>query len=143
MNDYPADWASIAWSTKETADWRCVRCGHADRPFHSPRGRGPCDMKCSHAADGKQRILTVHHLDGDKSNYRWWNLTALCQVCHLSIQGRVKMHQRWPFPHSKWFKPYVAGYYAFTVLGEDLSRPEVEARIDELLQVGQPEIAPS
>ena len=141
MSAYPASWASIAWSTKEAADWRCVRCGHPDRPFNLPRGQSPCDENCSHQPDGKQRVLTVHHLDGDKSNCRWWNLTALCQVCHLSIQGRVKMHQRWPFEHSEWFKPYVAGYYAFTVLGEDLSWSEVEARMAELIEAGQPELS--
>ena len=39
----------------------------------------------------------------------------------------------WPWEHSDWFKPYVAGYYAFAYLGEDLTRAEVEARLDELL----------
>ncbi len=35
--------------------------------------------------------------------------------------------------HSEWFKPYAAGYYAATYLGEELSRDEVEERMDELL----------
>lgn len=82
------------------------------------------------------RILTVHHLDGDKLNCRWWNLAALCQRCHLSIQGRVIMDRPWLFEHSDWFKPYVAGYYAFTRLGEDLTRDEVTARMEELLTLG-------
>jgi len=30
-------------------------------------------------------------------------------------------------------EPYVAGYYAWTYLGEELDRAEVEARLDELL----------
>jgi hypothetical protein len=79
------------------------------------------------------RILTVHHLDGDKGNCRWWNLAALCQRDHLEIQCKVHMDRRWLKPHSEWFQPYVAGYYAFTLLGEDLSREQVEARLDELL----------
>ena len=40
-------------------------------------------------------------------------------------------------PPSEWFRPYVAGFYAW-LLGEDLSRPEVEARLEELLRAGQP-----
>jgi 5-methylcytosine-specific restriction endonuclease McrA len=79
------------------------------------------------------RILTVHHLDGDKGNVRWWNLVALCQVCHLSVQSRVVMQRVYPHPHTDWFRPFVAGYYAFVYLGEDLPRPEVEERMDELL----------
>jgi hypothetical protein len=79
------------------------------------------------------RILTVHHLDGDKLNCRWWNLAALCQVCHLQIQGRVRMERVWPWEHSEWFRRYVAGFYAWQYLREDLSREEVEARLPELL----------
>lgn len=81
----------------------------------------------------RSRVLTVHHLDGNKANLRWWNLVSLCQRCHLTIQGRVKMERVWPWEHSDWFKPYVAGYYASTYLGEELSRPEVMERVDELL----------
>lgn len=81
----------------------------------------------------RQRVLTVHHLDGDKANLAWWNLAALCQVCHLSIQGRVQMGQEFMFEHSVWFKPYVAGYYAFKYLGRELSRREVEAQMENLL----------
>lgn len=83
--------------------------------------------------EAKWRILTVHHLDGDKRNCRWWNLAPLCQRCHLHIQTTVQMNQVFPFEHSEWFKPYAAGYYAFTYLGEDLSRRETELRLDELL----------
>lgn len=81
------------------------------------------------------RVLTVHHLDGDKANCRWWNLASLCQRCHLTIQGRVVMARIWPWEHSDWFKPYVAGYYAHVYLKEDLSREEVATRLDELLDL--------
>ena len=43
------------------------------------------------------------------------------------------MARVWPWEHSTWFRPYVAGYYAHVYLGEDLSREEAEARMDELL----------
>lgn len=79
------------------------------------------------------RILTVHHLDGNKANCRWWNLAALCQRCHLQIQGKVVMDRRWPHEHSPWFRPYVAGYYAHVYLGADLTREQAVERVDELL----------
>jgi hypothetical protein len=87
------------------------------------------------------RILTVHHLDGDKGNCRWWNLAALCQRCHLEIQGKVRMDRRWLREHSAWFQPYVAGYYAWTFLGEDLTREQVEARLPELLALEDRQLA--
>lgn len=83
--------------------------------------------------EARWRVLTVHHLDYDKLNCRWFNLAALCQRCHLTIQGKVVMDRRWAHEHSAWFRPYVAGYYASVYLGEELSRGEAVARQDELL----------
>jgi hypothetical protein len=83
--------------------------------------------------EARWRVLTVHHLDGEKANCRWWNLAALCQRCHLTIQGKVIMDRRWLHEHSPWFRPYAAGYYAQRYLGVDLTRGDVEQRLDELL----------
>ena len=91
---YPADWPVIARQVKDLAGWCCVRCGHP----HDPEAG---------------RTLTVHHLDLDPGNNRWWNLAALCQACHLRIQGKVVIERIWMFEHSEWFKPFVAGYYAW------------------------------
>lgn len=108
-------------------------------------GWSPCDERCEHGGPlrarlrGSQewsdvdgfyadsewtrweveaawRILTVHHADGDKSNVRWWNLLSLCQRCHLEIQSKVVMERVYIHEHSEWFKPFVAGYYAFVYL---------------------------
>ncbi len=115
--EYPANWKDIATQVKTDAGWQCVRCGH---PHDPPAGR----------------CLTVHHLDGDKANCEWYNLAALCQACHLRIQGRVVMERQWYLPHSGWFQPYVAGYYA-AVHGEPTDRDFVLANIDRLLAIGQ------
>lgn len=79
------------------------------------------------------RILTTHHLNGVKHDCRWWNLVALCQRCHLQIQGRVDLNRVYIMEHSEWFRPYAAGWYAWSYLGEELSREETMARLDELL----------
>lgn len=92
--EYPDNWCEIADAVKNAADWRCVRCDHP----HDPAS-GYC--------------LTVHHLTGEKDNCKWWNLAALCQRCHLHIQAKVVMHRAWFLPHSEWFKPFAAGYYAY------------------------------
>lgn len=93
MNAYPTNWPAIARSVKMDAHWRCERC----RAWHQP-STGYC--------------LTVHHLDGNKANCALWNLAALCQRCHLSVQGRVKMEQGIFdfYPVSDWFKPHLKGY---------------------------------
>ncbi len=113
--EYPENWEAIAKAVKEAALWHCIRCGH----IHSREG---------------WRILTVHHFDLNKSNCAWWNLMALCQRCHLSIQGRVDPNTPYFFEHSDWIKPYVAGFYAKKYLGiAEMPRAEVMYRINELL----------
>jgi len=108
---YPPDWAKIAARVKKEAGNKCVRCGHADEPGW---------------------VLTVHHLDLDPSNEHWWNLPALCQRCHLSIQNRVVIERIWMFEHSEWFEPYVAGYYAHK-LGICDDRPYVIEHAAEII----------
>ena len=94
MSQYPKNWKQIATAVKNKAHWNCVRC---NAPHHVATGH----------------VLTVHHLDGDKSNCEEWNLAALCQRCHLKIQARVKMDQMFfenILPVSEWFKPHLEGY---------------------------------
>lgn len=147
--EYPDDWPEIAQGVKEAAGWRCVRCGHPDPPRtdfgadrHSYRaGMHPCDDGCfGHERDGKQRVLTVHHFDNDKSNCAWWNLGALCQVCHLKTQAKIVMGQQYLWHHAWWFRVYVAGYYAH-INGFELTREEVEAHMYEWLKLGQPHLS--
>lgn len=149
-DSYPPIWhQTLKHEVREQAGNRCVRCGHPYICGENGNGEwSPCDELCTHGGPVQKysidevfdyltvaqwRILTVHHLDGNKANCRWWNLVPLCQRCHLKIQGRVVMARIWPWEHTEWFRPYVAGYYAFAYLGEDLCRDEVEVRMDELL----------
>ena len=118
IGEYPDNWKDIAIAVKDAANWHCVRCGHKH------------EIATGH-------MLTVHHLDMNKSNCEWWNIVPLCQRCHLSIQARVIMPRPWAMgPHSEWFKPYVAGYYA-SVHGMPTDREYVMANIAELLAIGQ------
>ena len=70
MNDatYPDNWPEIAAKIKDAADWHCEHCGR------------PHDVAAGYC-------LTVHHLNGDKSDCRYENLLAACQRCHLRIQA--------------------------------------------------------
>ena len=111
--EYPPDWPEIANRVKDEAGRKCIRCGWTHCPVTG-------------------HVLTVHHLDGDKANCEWWNLAALCQRCHLKIQGRVDMEREWLFEHTDWFKPYVAGYYAHRA-GLPHDRASVAARLAEYL----------
>jgi len=90
--EYPPNWNEIAQAVKDAANWKCIRCGHR----HDPE---------------TGYTLTVHHLDICPNHCAWYNLAALCQRCHLHVQGKVVMEQPYMFPHSRWFIPYVAAYY--------------------------------
>ena len=116
--EYPADWPQISAQVKADAGHKCIRCGE-------------------HHNTSEGYMLTVHHLDLNKSNCRWWNLAALCQRCHLRIQGKVIMERPYMFEHTEWFKPYAAGYYAFrNHLPDD--KAFVLAHLDQLLDFGRP-----
>jgi len=92
-------------------------------------------VRCDHPHEvATGYVLTVHHLDLDPSNCRWWNLAALCQRCHLRIQAKVVMERPWLFEHSDWFKPFAAGYYAFHLRLPD-DRESVLIMMDELLKL--------
>lgn len=116
---YPSNWTKIATATKDFARWRCVRCMHPhEKPWkHTKRDPVPCDLACRHEIKDKQRMLTVHHLDVVKSNVAWWNLAALCQVCHLQVQARVDWHQYYMLDHSHWMLPYLKGWALYQVTG--------------------------
>jgi len=79
------------------------------------------------------RILTIHHMTGLKSECAWWNLLALCQRCHLTIQGKLNPEITYFLEHSDWIKPYVAGFYAKKYEGRLITREEAERRLEELL----------
>ena len=144
VGEYPPDWPAISNATWAAAGHRCIRCGHPYRKGAHGKGEWtPCDSHCTHSdgptrivagvIEAQWRILTVHHFDGNKSNCAWWNLLALCQRCHLRIQGHVNPQQPYMFEHSEWLKPYVAGFYAWKYEGKQLSREQVMARLVELL----------
>ena len=111
--EYATDGQAKRRAAREAVGNKCIRCG-------SPSVPG--------------RILTTHHFDGNKANDEWFNLLALCQRCHLHIQGKVDPEQPWMFEHSTWLKPYVAGFYAKKYEGRNLTRDEVMSRLDELLK---------
>lgn len=91
------------------------------------------------AIEAAWRILTVHHLNERKHDLRWWNLAALCQRCHLTIQRKVTMEVAYPWDHSDWFKPHAAAWYALRYRGEHLTHTQTMTRLDELLALGQRE----
>lgn len=114
QGEYPPDWPSIADRVRAEAGGSCIRCAH---PHNAPAGYA----------------LTVHHFDGNKANCEWWNLMALCQRCHLKVQGRVNPEIVYFLEHSEWVKPYVAGFYARKYECRNLTREEVMARLPKLL----------
>jgi 5-methylcytosine-specific restriction endonuclease McrA len=111
-NDYNKDGKEKRRAAREAAGYKCIRCGSESVPG---------------------RILTTHHFDGDKANDEWWNLMALCQVCHLQVQGKVDPENPYFLHHSDWMKPYAAGFYASKYEGRMITRDEAMARLNELL----------
>ena len=59
---YSVEWARVSKDYREDQDFRCEQCG-ANLRSHS-------------------RLLHVHHRSGNKRDNAWWNLEALCALCH-------------------------------------------------------------
>lgn len=93
---------------------------------------GEC-VKSGDKIEAQWRVLTVHHLDGDKANDQWWNTLSLCQRCHLQVQTRVDPEIPYFLEHSAWFKLYAAGFYAWKYEGRQITREEAESEMERLL----------
>jgi len=93
------------------------------------------DMASMAVVWARWRVLTVHHLTGVKADCRPFNLCALCQRCHLEIQGRVNMEQLYVFEHSEWFKPYAAAWYALKYEGRTITLSQAGQELDRLLSL--------
>lgn len=137
VGETPGEWSPCDEACAHAGPYRVRDLSDDDTSWWSKEDEGRVYAKkfvrMGFEAEAKWRVLTVHHLTGAKADCRWWNLAALCQRCHLEIQGRVRMEQIYPHEHSEWFKPYAAGYYAATYLGEDVTREQTVDRLDELL----------
>lgn len=158
--EYAADGKARRLALRQSVDHRCIRCHHRFESGKHGKGEwSPCDERCRHGGpfrvdglsvvsptwtsrelvdaglkvEAQWRILTVHHLDGDKANDAWWNTLSLCQRCHLQIQTRVDPHIPYFLEHADWFKPYVAGFYAHKYEERMITREEAESEIERLL----------
>lgn len=63
--DYSSNWEIISAKIRQEKPY-CEQCGNPKQ---------------------KNNVLTVHHIDGNPMNNRCYNLSVLCQKCHLKIQN--------------------------------------------------------
>lgn len=98
--DYPENWKWLSKQIIKDAGDKCELC-------YAPNGseivwnkfwRHPWKYACevnSHAGYKITKvILTVHHIDGDKTNNAKQNLIALCQRHHLRLDLQKHMKNR-------------------------------------------------
>jgi hypothetical protein len=84
-SDYPDNWTQIATAIKQTAGYRCDRCGLKCLP-------PACSY--SHLDLSLRRRLSaqVHHLDRNPAHNERANLVCVCAGCHL------RLHRHHPKP---------------------------------------------
>lgn len=66
---YPVNWRKISELVIEKAGYKCELCGAENYDI----------------VNGKEVVLTVHHINHDPTDNRRVNLIALCQRCHLRL----------------------------------------------------------
>lgn len=89
---YGPDWDEISLATKERAGWRCECDGRCGVEHTGSVGRpGRCFLKQGDKPGHRKRavVLTVHHLDQRPWNHDPSNLMALCEGCHLRMDGAM------------------------------------------------------
>jgi len=79
-DDYPKDWKAMSLAVREKAGWCCELCPAENGKFHWKTG--------------SKVVLTVHHIDSNKSNNSKYNLIALCQRCHLRLDLEKHINNR-------------------------------------------------
>jgi 5-methylcytosine-specific restriction endonuclease McrA len=78
---YHPKWKKISWFIRHyRAKQKCEWCG-AENGFPHPK-------------TGSIVVLTVAHLDHDKTNNSFFNLKALCQKCHLKHDLKYHVWKR-------------------------------------------------
>jgi len=92
--EYPPRWGRMSRWVRGCAGWHCELCGAKNGPPPS--------------------LLTVHHLDGNKWNLLPWNLAALCQRCHHSVQWTLDFRQsNLTGIYPQWLRAHLKGYNAW------------------------------
>ena len=77
---YSKNWKDIRKCVLSRAENRCELCNAEN---YKP-----------HWKTKSKVVLTVHHIDFDKTNNIPYNLLALCQRCHLRLDMPVKIKRR-------------------------------------------------
>jgi len=75
LSDYHPDWKNISRQIRQQASWHC------EGTPRFPDCRALAGD--THPDTGSKVVLTVAHMDHDKTNNDPANLRALCQRCHL------------------------------------------------------------
>jgi hypothetical protein len=80
--EYHPKWSLISRLIRfKRADNKCEWCGVVNHSYVDKDTRETC---LPDEGNTTYIVLTVAHIDRDKSNNRFDNLAALCQKCHLN-----------------------------------------------------------
>ena len=82
---YPDNWTEIAATVKQSAGYRCNRCGLKCLPPNNSYRHLELSLR-------RKLSAQVHHLDGNPAQNNRSNLVCLCSGCHL------RMHRHRPQP---------------------------------------------
>lgn len=111
---YPANWRTIVAGILQRAGELCECTGQCGAPHDGGRCNAPqhamivreetrrwrwtehhCNGVCmGESCPAKRVVLTVAHVDHDEQHNAPENLLALCQRCHLVMDGADNLHRR-------------------------------------------------
>jgi hypothetical protein len=114
-NDYPPNWKTeIVPAVRKRSGDRCELCFAPNKTIvlrDQITGqwrtlRIPYDKDLWREV---KIVLTVHHIDGEKTNNKMVNLLHLCQRCHLRLDLERHLNKRMKIKYQYKFQAYRAG----------------------------------
>lgn len=89
---YGPNWNEISHAAKDRAGWRCECLGECGVDHYGSVGRpGRCFLRQGDKPSHRTRavVLTVHHINQRPWDHAPTNLLALCEGCHLRMDGAM------------------------------------------------------
>lgn len=88
-----ADGCRVSHTNRQHAGEKHPNWKHGESDYRLLMLRSGRPLVCQRCGTMDERVLSVHHLDGNRANNRLENLTWLCHNCHYLVHHFEEEHE--------------------------------------------------